>query len=122
MRKKIREVLDLGEKIDDFAYPAEPSILWDPQYKRDTSFVKQIFLSNGLPLTCDSFTHSDIINCNTREVNRVLGKASEGLWNSMNKLGIANFSNAFDPILKLEEMEKRDCKDKNVIKGINIQL
>lgn len=60
--KKIREVFELGERIEDFAYPTEPSIIQDLQHKGATGSVKQFFLSNGLTLYCDSLTHSDIAN------------------------------------------------------------
>lgn len=114
VRKKKREVFNIGGRVENFVYPDEPVILhksdnlpgvvFDPQ--------KDNYLSDGLPLTCDSLNHSDIINCNSRVVKRVFGKASEGLWKSMNNLGIVNVSKEYDPIQKLEEMEKRDLKDR----------
>lgn len=76
----------------------------------------------GIPLTCESLTHSDVMNFNSRVVKRALEKASEGLWNSMCKYEIANLSKECDPIKILEDIERRDSKGSEVIKGNFIRL
>lgn len=122
VRKKIREVLNLGGRAKNFVYPAEPLIHCNSDNLPGVVFYphKSNYLSHGLPLTCDSLNHSDFINCNNRVGKRVFGKASEGLWNSMNNLGIVNVSKEYDLIQKLEEMEKMDSKYRKERKGNEI--
>lgn len=81
--------------------------------------LKNNFPSGGIRLTCDSLSHFDIENCNTRMLKGALGKAIEGLWKSMNKLGIINRADNFDLIQKMVDMENRDSKVGKVIKGTN---
>lgn len=108
----MREVLNLGEKVEGFVYPVEPSLSRNLEHDKlvtvsDIVPSKFNVMSDGLSLSCDSLTHSDVMNCKSRVVKHALGKASEGLWNFMNNLGIANLSKDFDPIKRLEDMERR---------------
>lgn len=121
-RRKMREVFNLGEKIENFVYLVEPylSQLNDqvkaasvPACDHPCFNVKL----DGLPLTCELLSHFDVMNYNSRVVKIAFGKTSEGMWNSMSKLGIANLSNECDPVKRLKEMERRDSKGLEVLKG-----
>lgn len=83
MKNKIREVINLGEKVDNFIYPAEPNSNREKSKGQIQGTLlippKPNYLSNGLPLTCESLTQSDIINCNSRIVNTFISKAFVGL-------------------------------------------
>lgn len=75
---------------------------------------KSNYLSGGVPLSCDSLTHSDVRNYNSEIVNGELGSVAEGLWRSMTNLGITNITEEFDPIVRLEEMESKKSKGDSV--------
>lgn len=79
--------------------------------------LKDNFLSGGIRLTCDSLSQSDIENCNKRILKGAIRKATEGLRKSMNRLGIINRADNFDPIQKLLDMENRDTKVEKELKG-----
>lgn len=81
--------------------------------------LKDNFMSGGIWLTCDSLSHSNIENCNTRMLKGAIGKATEGLWKSINRLGIINRADNFDPIQRMADMENRDSEVDKVMKGTN---
>ncbi|XP_058734228.1 uncharacterized protein LOC131605958 [Vicia villosa] len=125
-RKKIREVLDLGERVLEFSHPIQSGIQHrkiiqlspgSQANNKTISFAKNNYLSGGIPLTCESISSSNIRNCNRRGANSGSNNAAEGIWNSISRLGIINISENFDPIKSLKEMELRDHKEEKVAKG-----
>lgn len=126
IREKMREVLYLGGKADGFIYPMEPKLHHDHVLSKKVSgkvlennSSNDDYLSDWIRLTCDSLSHSDIENCNNRMLKSVLGKATEGIWNSMNRFGIINRIEGFDPIQKMAEMEQRESNENKGVKGKN---
>lgn len=109
VRKKMRDIIDIGEKVEDHVYLVEAFYLLKQDQIRTNSgtvhgHLKSNFALGDIPVSSDSLTHYDVRNlrnCNSRVVKGVPRKALEGLWNSMNKLGISLTSNAFEPILRL---------------------
>lgn len=107
----MREVLDLGSKVENFVFPVENRFLLYqesalPLPGSNSLIINNNILPAGIPLSCDSLTCSDVRNCNYRIANGALGKTAEGLWNSMTKLGITNVSNEFNPIYRLQDLER----------------
>ncbi|XP_058784217.1 uncharacterized protein LOC131658988 [Vicia villosa] len=113
--------------VEDFCYPVENQI--PPEQDKDDNFPgsaplcsKINLLPAGVQLSCESLTHSDILNCNKRINNRGMGLASEGLWKSMNSLGIVlNSKEKFDPVQKIVDLETRDRKEGRSPKANNTE-
>lgn len=61
-------------------------------------------------------------NCNFGIGNGEMGNISEGLWRSMTNLGITNILNDFDPVARLEELERKKSKGVIVNKWADIRF
>lgn len=83
----MREIFDLGEKVDNFIYPAE---FCQPDFRRPSpgsvSLTQNNLLQPDFTLTYNSLTHSEIRNCNNRIEKGGLGNMSIDLRNSMNRI------------------------------------
>lgn len=120
VRRKMRDVFNLGEKIENFVYPVEPYLSQlNDQFLKDDGVEEDEARERrqGLPASCDSLSQQDVLNCNARVLKRAFGKASEGLWNSMSKIGISNLHKEGDPVERIKEMEARDAKGEEANKG-----
>lgn len=121
VRKKMREVIDLGAKVDNFVYPVDSCFLHtkDPSKPHSGSYSYALNKSNPveLPLSCDSLTHSDVRNCTTRITNGGMGKMVVEMRSSINRLGITNVSDSYDLISRIRELERRDHKEERDAKG-----
>ncbi|XP_058726994.1 uncharacterized protein LOC131598405 [Vicia villosa] len=93
VRKQLREIFDLGERVDNFVYPADLVFLMN---SGNESRNLHGGCSAGRSISIDSLTNSDVMNCIARVIKRTLGNNSEGLWKSMNNLGITNSSVCFE--------------------------
>lgn len=110
VRKKMHELFNLGEKAEKFDFPME---LLRKEGGRNSSgdlSLLENYKNNDCLLSGNSLTYSDIMNYNNRIEKGSLGNMSVGLWNSMNRIGIINVSEAFDPISKIKELEGKGCE------------
>lgn len=109
LRKYMRAVFELGEKVENFIYPVEYSVAAaSKEIPGSNLFIPNNCLYMDFPLSSNSITHSRILNCNSRIHKGGLGNMSVGMRNAMNRLGITTVSDAYDPISKIQELERRD--------------
>lgn len=117
-RNKMRALFDLGENVDNFIYLVEFSVAATNMIKSGSNFLySNNYLNLEVPLSSSSLTHSGIRNCNNRFENGGFSNMEVGLWNHMNRLGITKVSDAYDPISRIQELEKRDIKEVQERKG-----
>lgn len=92
-------------RMKNYVHPMESRFA----HSKDPSKTQSGSLSNALNnkepmdiiLTSHSLTHSNIRICNNRIVVGGMGSMVVGMWNSMNRLGIKNVFDAFDPIARI---------------------
>lgn len=122
VRKKMRVVFDLGAKADKFIYPVEYRNIQNADFTIPLSGSSSSILykknSGNMSLSYNSLTHSDIRNCNSRISLGGLGNMAIAMWNSMNRIGITSVSDAFEPIARIQEFEKREVKGGEGAKGL----
>lgn len=114
--KKMREILELGEKVKKYIYQVEYGAK-EFSNSGSVSYVPQFPKISYLQLSSYSLTHYEIINCNLTIEKGGLGSVSVGMWNLINRLGIVNVSEDFDPISKIKELERRNDKEIKEGKG-----